>query len=442
MDKRSHADVLRKIQTGALLLALTMSVTPAYESAAKDLQRKPFFVQRVVETLQLKASPLAAFAEKRPTVTTAQETTSGLKQLPTKPTGSSLPTNYLRSLTSEEQARVRMLTQTRKSVVSVVSTDPKNNLDEYLSRLSSVRQDYETLPKGPTLAFSISQGSGFFVSSDGMLATSKHVVGNTKHIYRVVTSDNRVYEVDKILRDPLLDLALIQIKNPDKDVLTPVNFVDKNIAPLIGQTVFSIGNTLGKYPNTVSQGIISEVSRTVTAYGEEDTVVDLFDMIQTDAAISQGNSGGPLIDSKGRVVGLNTAFDQDGENIGFAIPSMYIQSAMESVRKHGLIIKPLLGVQYIMLDGYMTKTYKIPVSNGAYVLQDDGDSAGVLRGSPAEKAGIVPGDIITKVNDIALNQNMTLMNAVTKLRGEDKVKLTIYRAGKELQVEIPIEQAP
>jgi len=420
------------------------SMSPALHVGAKELQTKGSFLRAVVETLQLKKSPALAFGLAKPAVMTAEETTSGLRKLPTRTTTTSTArttTSYMSSLTSEEQARVRMLTQVRKGVVSVVSTDPKNNLDEYLSRLSSVRQDYESLPKGPQLAFSISQGSGFFLTSDGLLATSKHVVANTKNLYRVVTGDNKVYEVEKILRDPLLDLAFIQIKNPNKDVFTPPALVEKNIPPLIGQTVYSIGNTLGKYPNTVSQGIISEVSRTVTAYGEADTVVDLFDMIQTDAAISQGNSGGPLIDSKGRIVGLNTAFDQDGENIGFSIPSMYIQSALESYRKRGSIIKPLIGVQYIMLDGYMTKTYKIPVANGAYVLQDDGNTAGVLRGSPAEKAGIVPGDIITMVNDVALNQNMTLMNAVTKLRGEDKVTLTIYRAGKELKVEIPVEEA-
>lgn len=435
-------------------VALTLTATLAFgipmaavHAATFPTQKKDSLIGRVVQTLQLKTPALAytAFHAAAPqgVSTAADETTSsGLRKLPiTRPTTTTAArdsTLYLNGLTSEEQARVRMLGITLKSVVSVVSTDPKNNLDEYLSRLSGVYSDYSQVPSGPRLAFSISQGSGFFVTSNGLLATSKHVVANDKNVYRVVTGDNKVYEVDKIIRDPLLDLAFIQIKNPTHDIIQPVNFVDRQIAPLIGQTVYSIGNTLGKYPNTVSQGIISEVNRTVTAYGEQDVVVDLFDMIQTDAAISQGNSGGPLLDTNGKVLGLNTAFDQDGENIGFAVPGSYIQGALDSYQKTGQIIKPLVGVQYVMLDGYMTKTYKIPVSNGAYVLQDDGQTPGVLHGSPAEKAGIQSGDIITKVNDIVLTQSMTLMNAITRLRGEEKVKLTVFRNGKEFTVDMPI----
>lgn len=449
MLQQSHRSIRQKVSsvtTLGLLGILALQMTAAH-AATPLIQKEGSFIQGVVSTLQLKknvfATAVATTTVAEPDlITPAVETApSGLRKLPERfvSSGSRDAAIYINSLTPEEQARVRMLDITTKSVVSVVSTDPKNNLDEYLSRLSGVYQDYT--PVGPRLAFSISQGSGFFVNSTGLLATSKHVVANANNVYRIVTSDNTVYEVERIIRDPLLDLAFVQIKNPSRDIIQPVNFVDKSIAPLIGQTVFSIGNTLGKYPNTVSQGIISEVNRTVTAYGEANSIVDLFDMIQTDAAISQGNSGGPLLDSNGRVLGLNTAFDQDGENIGFSIPSSYIQAAIDSFKKNGQIIKPLVGIQYIMLDGYMTRTYNIPVNNGAYVLQDDGNVPGVLRGSPAEVAGIQPGDIITKVNDIKLTQSMTLMNAITKLRGEERVTLTIFRAGKEFTVVIPITSA-
>lgn len=436
LHRQKHKGYGRVLALGTLLV---FSFQAAH-AATPVVQKKGSVIERVVHVLQLKKDLPASAVQVA--VDTAP---SGLRKLPERTTTSTTSTSardssiYLNSLTTEEQARVRMLGITRKSVVSVVSTDPKNNLDEYLSRLSSVYQDYDTVPDtGPRLAFSISQGSGFFITSTGLLATSKHVVANDKYTYRVVTPDNKVYEADKIIRDPLMDLAFIQIKNPNRDIIQPVSFIDKTIMPLVGQTVYTIGNTLGKYPHTVSQGIVSEISRTVTAYGEGDAVVDLFDMIQTDAPISQGNSGGPLIDTNGKVVGLNTAFDQDGENIGFAVPAAYVQAAYDSYQKRGEIIKPFVGIQYIMLDGYMTKTYKLPVSNGAYVLQDDGDKPGVTHGSPAEKVGIESGDIVTKVNDIVLTQNMTLMNAITKLRGEDKVKLTVFRGGKEFTVEIPI----
>lgn len=450
MEKRQHTRYGKALGiaiTLGILLQASLPMTAVHAATTIPKKEVPF-IQRVVQALQLKqdAAPLRASAPPvTPAADTVETSPSGLRKLPTRSTTTTTARDssiYLNSLTTEEQARVRMLGITRKSVVSVVSTDPKNNLDDYLSRLSSVYQDYNAVPEtGPRLAFSISQGSGFFITNTGLIATSKHVVANDSFTFRVVTPDNKVYEVEKIVKDPLMDLAFIQIKNPNRDIIQAVNFVDKTTAPLVGQSVYTIGNTLGKYPNTVSQGIISEVSRTVTAYGEGDAVVDLFDMIQTDAPISQGNSGGPLLDSNGKVLGLNTAFDQDGENIGFAVPSAYVIAALESYQKHGDIIKPFVGIQYIMLDGYMTKTYKIPVSNGAYVLQDDGKTPGVVHGSPADAAGILPGDIITKVNDIALSQNMTLMNAVTKLRGEDKVRLTIFRAGKEFTVEIPMTES-
>ncbi len=188
----------------------------------------------------------------------------------------------------------------------------------------------------------VGAGSGFFVSADGLILTNKHVVEDEQASFVVVTQDGKTYDAKVLARDPRNDLAIIKIEIKNAPFLT---LADSGKIQ-IGQRVIAIGNSLGQYQNTVTSGIISGIGRSITAGGEGSSE-DLQGVIQTDAAINPGNSGGPLLNLSGQVVGINTAIDQQGQLVGFAIPSNDIQRALSSFQKNGKITRAYLGVRYL-----------------------------------------------------------------------------------------------
>ncbi|MBI4999624.1 trypsin-like peptidase domain-containing protein, partial [Candidatus Gottesmanbacteria bacterium] len=180
-------------------------------------------------------------------------------------------------------------------------------------------------------------GTGFIISSDGMIVTNKHVAADTQAKYRVITKDDKTYEVSKIYRDPVNDLAILKIdpSTSSGQALKPVEMGDSSKLK-VGQFVIAIGTALGEFRNTVTTGVISGLGRGITAGSPFEGYVERLDnVIQTDAAINPGNSGGPLLNSAGQVIGVNVAVAQGSQNIGFAIPINVIRESLENFNKTG-----------------------------------------------------------------------------------------------------------
>lgn len=273
-------------------------------------------------------------------------------------------------------------------------------------------------------------GSGFIISKDGLIVTNKHVVGDTSASYRVFTKENKLYEVEKIYRDPTNDMAILKITAPSSE-LQPVDLGDSKELK-VGQFVIAIGTALGEFRNTVTTGVISGLGRGITAGSPFEGSESLDNVIQTDAAINPGNSGGPLLNSAGQVIGVNVAVAQGAQGIGFALPINIVKESIDNFNQTGQFSRPYLGVQYRMID------QKEAVAKGWV------EGAGVVEvvvSSPAEKAGILQGDIITKINGQQLNADNPLFKVVGKLKVGDLVEVTVWREGKEEKFKVKLEEA-
>ena len=279
----------------------------------------------------------------------------------------------------------------------------------------------------------VGAGSGFFVSSDGLILTNKHVVSDTTAQYTVFTNNGKKYDATVLSRDPVNDMALVKINITNAPTLS---LADSSKIQ-IGQRVIAIGNSLGQYQNTVTSGIVSGIGRDIVAGGDGSSE-QLEGVIQTDAAINPGNSGGPLLDIDGDVIGMNTAIDQQGQLVGFAIPSNDAEKDILSFQKSGKITQPFLGVSYILITPDVKDTYKLSVDNGAWVKANpdsDPDSTSgpsVVAGSPAQKAGIEDGDIILSLNGKDVDQTTTLTSIIKTLNPGDTVTIQVLRGTKTL----------
>ena len=278
-------------------------------------------------------------------------------------------------------------------------------------------------------------GSGFIVSSDGLVVTSKHVVGDVGATYHVITNTNKTYTVKNVYRDPLNDIALLKINPSDNpgETLKPVTMGDSSNLQ-VGQFVVAIGTALGQFKNTVTTGVISGLGRSITAGDEfQGYVENLNNVIQTDAAINPGNSGGPLVDSSGEVIGINTAIAQNGQNIGFALPINVVKNSINNFNQTGQFNRPYLGVSYTMVSRNAALLNN--VVQGAYVQS-------VIAGSPADKAGIQNGDIIVKFDGTAVTTQNDLASLIGKKKVGDSVSLTIWRDGKTSDLNVTLVTAP
>lgn len=297
-------------------------------------------------------------------------------------------------------------------------------------------QFYQSCQKGTKLQ-EIGGGSGFIVSPDGLIVTNKHVVFDETASYTVLTNDGKKYDANVLARDPNRDIAIIKIL---ADNLPVVNLGDSNGLKL-GQTAIAIGNALGEFRNTVSTGVISGLSRSVTASGSGIGTEKLEDLIQIDAAINEGNSGGPLLNLKGEVIGINVAMVSGAQSIGFSIPINQVKKSIESVKSTGRIVSPYLGVRYLVIDSNLAKKEKLSVENGVLV-RGSSDGSAVLKDSPAEKAGIKAEDIIIEVNGEKITKDNSLNSLLQKYSVGDKITLRIIRDGKELDLSAILEERP
>lgn len=274
----------------------------------------------------------------------------------------------------------------------------------------------------------IGGGSGFFVSADGLIVTNRHVLGEEEVEYEVVTSDGRVYPATVLARDSVLDLAVLKIDGSNFPALELGD--SDNVRP--GQSVIAIGNTLAEFQNSVTMGIVSGINRRLWAGDDEASAEILEEAIQTDAAINLGNSGGPLIDLNGHVIGINTAVG-DAQSLGFALPANAVRRAVDSVREFGRIVRPWIGVRYDMID------------EGALIAEGTRSEPGVIPGSPAAKAGLKPGDIIASFDGEVLDVDHPLSGRLAKRNPGDVVVLEVKRGEAELEIRLTLgdrESAP
>ncbi|MEI7424696.1 MAG: trypsin-like peptidase domain-containing protein [Candidatus Staskawiczbacteria bacterium] len=332
-----------------------------------------------------------------------------------------------------EQAIIDTAKNVSPSVVSIVIS---KNLPVYEQELIN--------PLGETTPFNIQipqyvqkgteyqevgAGSGFIVTANGLVLTNKHVVSDKEASYTVFTNDGEKYDAKVLALDPVQDLALIKIGS-DK-IFSPVVLGDSS-GIQIGQTAIAIGNSLGQFSNTVSVGIVSGLGRTISASSKDSLVSEtLENIIQTDAAINSGNSGGPLLNLRGEVIGINTAMADGAEAIGFAIPINMAKKSIDQVIKTNKIVYPFLGVRYVLVDDKVKKEYKLSVDNGALVLKGDSNEPAVTKGSAAEKAGIKEKDIILEVNGEKITTKNSIATIVRKYNVGDTIILHILRNEKE-----------
>jgi serine protease Do len=349
---------------------------------------------------------------------------------------------------NQEGMVVDVVKKTNPAVVSIVITKEVPKYETY------VDPNQQNNPFGdffPGFNFSIPQyrqngtekkeiggGSGFFVTSDGLIVTNKHVVDQTGVEYVVYTNDGKKHAATVVARDPVLDIALVKISGSGFSFL---NFGDSDSLQ-VGHTVIAIGNALAEFRNTVSVGVISGLSRSITA-GDNTGKTELLDhVIQTDAAINPGNSGGPLLNLRGEVVGVNVAVAQGSQNIGFALPINSVRGAIDSVKKTGRIIRPYLGVRYVTIDAAMKEKNNLSVDYGVLVKSGATQSdLAVIPGSPADKAGIVENDIILEVDGKKLDENTNLASIIRQKKVGDAIYLKILSKGLQKIVTVILEAA-
>ncbi len=348
---------------------------------------------------------------------------------------------------SEDSAIIDAVKKASPAVVSIVisqdlskvpgyGVNPFNN-DPFFNFFYNNGGQSQDPQSGTPDVQEIGAGSGFFISADGLIVTNKHVVDNQQASYTVLTSDGKKYDAKVLSRDPVNDLAIVKIDIKGAHFLELAN--SENLQ--VGQRVIAIGNSLGQYQNTVTSGIISGIGRKITA-GSETGSEQLSNVIQTDAAINPGNSGGPLLDITGNVVGINTAIDQQGQLVGFAIPSNEVSKAVTSFNKNGKITRAFLGVHYFIITPNIASGQKLPRDFGALIVRGNSSSdSAVIPGSPADKAGLVENDIILQVNGINIDENNTLSDILAKYNPGDMVTLKIFDKGNEKDVKVTLGEA-
>lgn len=278
-------------------------------------------------------------------------------------------------------------------------------------------------------------GTGFIITSDGLIVTNKHVVSDERATYTVATSDGKKFDATVKARDAFNDLAVLKI---EANGLPVVELGDSDSLE-VGQWVIAIGNALGQFDNSVSVGVVSAKDRKLDGQG----TAELSGLVQTDATINPGNSGGPLVNLKGQVIGINTAIASttgSSIGIGFALPVNSVKKAIDSVRKTGKITRPMLGVRYIPLDAVIAKELDLSVQYGALIVSEGLRSPGIQPDGPADKAGLKERDIILEINGERLDDDKSLASVLNNYSPGDVVTLKILRDDKEQTVKVTLEE--
>jgi serine protease Do len=349
-------------------------------------------------------------------------------------------------LPSEDQGVIASVKAVLPSVVSVAvikevsfynQTGPMFPFEDFFGL--SLPSQPNTGNKTPAQKQAVGGGTGFVISEDGLILTNRHVIDDQDAEYEVTMQDGKKYQAKVLDRDGLLDVAVLKIEAKG----LPIAVLGDSDRLEIGQTVIAIGNALSEYRNTVTKGVVSGVGRRVVAGGQTGFSEIIEEAIQTDAAINPGNSGGPLIDLNGRVIGINTAVNREGQSIGFAIPVNAAKVVIDSIRSSGRIIRPWLGVRYVLVTPEMAAKEGWSKDYGAHITRGprSGDKA-VLPASPAAKAGIVEDDILLEVDGTRIDIEHPLSSLIGKKRMGDTVAVLLLRGGKEMTVQVTLGELP
>ena len=309
---------------------------------------------------------------------------------------------------NQEDLVVQIIKDTSLAVVSVVAS--------------------KDLPIVGTETRWISSGTGFFISEDGLIVTNKYIVEDTDGKYSIVTNSGEVMEVEVVALDSTNDAVILKIASSTTEKFEYIPLGDFE-SIRVGQTVIAIGNTLAESQNTVSVGVIS---------GSRDSQ----GLIQTDAVINERNSGGPLLDLGGRVVGINTVISNTAENAGLALPINIIKRTIKDVKEFGEIVYPYIGIRYRVVDENIQKEKKLPFDYGLLIKYGVNSETAVTKDGPADKAGLREEDVIFEFNNVKLSSANLFLALLNEKRVGDDVWLKVFREGEEITVKITLEKRP
>ena len=341
---------------------------------------------------------------------------------------------------------IKTIKKVMPSVVSVVISKHLADLEKEIPK-----EMYPYLPMGPdgkkrTIPDSmvdgrgmveVGGGSGCIVGANGLVLTNKHVISEPKAEYTVILNDGRKFSAEILSRDPVNDVGILKIAAEKLPCLKLGNSTELEL----GQTVIAIGNALGMFRNTVSLGIVSGLSRAITAQADPSAPPqEMRGLIQTDAAINPGNSGGPLVDSDGRVIGVNAAIISGAQSIGFAIPINAAKRDLSDVLKYGRVHRPLLGLRYIMIDDNLKEKMKLPINYGALVFGESQHDTGVVPESPAARAGLREKDIVLELDGKKLDRDHPIQDLLENLDVGNVIELLVLRNGTQSKFSVTLAE--
>jgi len=278
---------------------------------------------------------------------------------------------------------------------------------------------------------STSTGSGVFISSDGYILTNNHVIEGAQQL-QVIFADGSEQDATLVGTDQYSDLAVLKVDGPAPAVATLGNSDALNP----GETVIAIGSPLGDFKNTVTVGVVSATGRSIDT-GEGYTIDGL---IQTDAAINQGNSGGPLVNLAGEVIAINTLIIRSSgsgtvaEGLGFAIPINTARVVSSQIIQKGYVSRPYIGITWQPITPRVAAIYRLPVEYGVYITD-------VAANSPASTAGLIVGDIITGIDDTALDETHAYINTLFQYSAGDTVTVSLVRNNRQMQVQVTLGES-
>lgn len=368
--------------------------------------------------------------------------------IPSSITGKSTEITSIQS-TAEQDSVVGAVRKAKPAVVSIIVSKEVPKYDISYDQNSGVYDPFGGVfgnlfqtpiyKQNGTEKKQIGSGSGFLISADGMIVTNKHVVSDKDAIYQVLLNNGKKYTATVLARDGVLDVALIKINASD---LPYLQLADSDTLE-VGQSVIAIGNALGEFKNTVSVGVVSGLSRSITAGDGMGMSERLDKVIQTDAAINPGNSGGPLLNLAGNVIGINVAVVQGSSNVGFALPINSVKSAIDSVRKTGKIVRPYVGFRYIPITADLKAKNNLSVDYGILIQRGQATTdIAVIPGSPADKAGILENDIILELDGVKINQDNDFASLIRSKKVGDTISLKVLSKGIEKTLYLRLEAAP
>ncbi len=341
-----------------------------------------------------------------------------------------------------------LVARANPAVVSVVVTKDVPVYEQYYEQYNPFGGFFGNSFSNPRIRENVTEerevggGSGFIVSEDGLIVTNRHVVADEEARYTAVLNDGTSYEVEVLDKDDVLDIAIVKIKSDEADKSFPYLTFGDSSQIRLGQGVVVIGNALAEFRNSISVGVVSGLSRSIMAGDGRGLVEQLDHVIQTDAAVNPGNSGGPMLNLDGEVIGMNVAASLGAENIGFALPSNIVSDVVASVKEYGEIVRPYLGVRYAMINEELMKREELAVDYGALIVHGkNSDETAVVPDSPADRAGLKENDIILSVDGVKLDET-DLASILRTKKVDDDIELRVLDDGEEKTVPVTLERAP